>query len=514
MIKKPEGFLDRNLIITNDANMQPGFPANRKEAMLQKEANAAAAALAQSAAARRESNRRTRPPRSSDEAKQQEQDTPLYQTVQFTLENTAQPNPFLLLKDGHSYFYEGTDVSGHTGAAGFNRVSLFYPKGAPNARNHAYLQSKSEPWEFYYLPDRFKLARWDAAPFLPQMAVRIDAPDGSVENASVTVEYIVRPWIDFARLTAAADELKHMIPAGARRTEPELSPLHAKAGLSLRIPNGFTPGGLNDAIDLANGFIHSLTVPLDVFHELYAAAFSRNANSILSGQVLVETGLSAPESVPIEIRFADTQGEILTFVQVSDAGGAITILMRNDIESDVRLPSLPVWVRQGDRNVTADIEGIDFPIELAPGCEVSFTVRPREQLEGDGMPDIVLDTKAIEVFPDPESILPLISDMSVPVSYLRQIEIMTMPELLGSADDPNSILLINVDFKGGNSFKLSRDQLQGMADVRLPLMDLLLGRDVQSTYAFRQQIVRRNGTQMTVDWRESDFSLLVLPIIE
>jgi hypothetical protein len=84
---------------------------------------------------------------------------------------------------------------------------------------------------------------------------------------------------------------------------------------------------------------------------------------------------------------------------------------------------------------------------------------------------------------------------------------------MGDAADPNSIILINVEFRGGGNLKLSRDQAQGVAQVQLPLMDLLLGRDTQGKYGFRQQIIRRNGSQ-TIDpsWREADFSLLVLPI--
>ena len=445
-----------------------------------------------------------------------ESDTRLYQTVLLALENIATPNPFLLYpNDVHSYFYKGSDTGSHSGAAEFNRTSLYYPKGSPNARNYAYLQNKAKPWEFFYLPDKFKLARRDTAPFLPQMSMRIATPDGSIENAEVTVEYIVKPWIDFARLAAASDDLKRMIPAGASWTEPELMPLHAKASLNLRIPSGVVSSDENNVIDLANGFIHSLTLSLDGFHEIYTAAYSRNATNNLSGQILVETGLSARESVPVEICFADTQGEILSFEQVSDGDGTIAVLMRNDIESDIRLQSLPIWVRQSDKTVAADIEGICLPIELAPGCEVSFTVRPKEQLADGGTLDIIFDTNAVEVFPDPENILPLISDTSIPVNYIGQIKIMTMPGLLDNKDDPtNPIVKINVDFKGGSSLELTRVHLEDIADVRLPLMDLMLGRDVPCKYFYRQQIIWLNGAQTVIDWRESDFGHLVLPIYE
>ncbi len=450
------------------------------------------------------------------------QQTTRYATLERALDDVADPEPFVLDPRLHPYLYDGAAVGGGGAKVSeFRRIVLAHPQGAPDARFHAYLQDKGEPWVFYYLPDRFKLARRDVAPYLPQMVVRIAAPDGVLENAAVTVDYVVEPWIDPARLTAAARALKAEIPAAtAQKSEPELRPLQARAALKMWVP-GAGGAALADqkdvSIDLANGYLHSLTLPLEGFRQLYAAAYSRDATSLFSGQVLVETGLSNPEPVPVDIRFAQTQGEILSFgEQPSDAGDSIAVRMKNDIESTVRLTSLPVRVRKGDQEVPAGIEGISFdvPIELVPGGEVSFTVRPSGDLSGEGILDAIFDTTPVEILPDPEKILPLISDTSVPAQYERQIEVMTMPELMGDAADPNAIILINVEFKGGGSIKLSREQAQGVAQVQLPLMDLLLGRDTQGKYGFRQQIIRRNGSQsVDPDWREADFSLLVLPIV-
>jgi hypothetical protein len=445
-----------------------------------------------------------------------------YRTIERALDDVADPEPFVLDPRLHPYLYDGAAVGGGGAKVSeFRRIVLAYPKGAADARFHAYLQDKGEPSVFYYLPDSFKLARRDVAPYLPQMVVRIAAPDGGLQSAAVTVDYVVEPFVDAERLEAAAAALKAEIPAAtSARTEPELRPLQARASLKMWIP-GAAGAALSDqkdvAIDLANGYLHSLTLPLDGFRQLYAAAYSRDATSLFSGQVLVETGLSTPEPVPVEIRFARTQGEILSFgEQPSDSDGTIAVRMKNDIESTVRLTSLPVTVRKGDQEVPAGIEGISFdvPIELVPGGELSFTVRPGGVLAGDGIMDAIFDTAPVEIIPDPEKILPLISDTSVPAQYTRQIDVMTMPELLGDAADPNGIILINVEFRGGGSLKLSRDQAQGTAQVQLPLMDLLLGRDTQGKYGFRQQIIRRNGSQ-SVDpgWREADFSLLVLPIV-
>lgn len=441
-----------------------------------------------------------------------------YRTISRVLDDLALPEPFVFDRGLHPYLYEGAVTGGGAAAAEFRRIVVAHPQGSPDARFHTYLQDKAEPWVFYYLPDRFKLSRREVAPFLPQMVVRIAAPDGAIENAAVTVDYVVEPWLNTPRLEAAGVALKREVPAGVRQAEPELRPLQAQASLKLWLP-GPAGAALVDqkdvAIDLANGFVHSLTLPLDGFRQIYASAYSRDATSLFTGQVLVETGLSTPEPIPVEIRFADTQGECLVFFeQPADTEDTIAVRMQNGIESPLRITSLPVRVQKGDAAVAAVIEGLalDAPLELAPGAEVAFVVRLQGALPGEGDLDAVFDTSGVEILPDPEKILPLISDTSVPAEYERQIEVMTMPELLGDPTDPTSIILINVEFKGGASLKLSREQLSGVAQVPLPLMDLLLGRDVQGKYGFRQQIIRRNGTQ-SVDpgWREADFSLLVLP---
>jgi len=444
----------------------------------------------------------------------QEPETPLYRTVLLLLDNTAVAEPFLLLpRDAHSYFYNDTDTGGYSGAAEFYRISLSYPKGPSNPQ-HAYFQSKSKPWEFYYLPDKFKLARRGIAPFLPRMAISIASHDGSVENARVTVEFTVKPWIVSARLKAAEDDLKRWIPAGARITEPMLSPLHAKASLNLRIPNGLDPSGQDDLIDLANGFIHSLTMSLDDFHKFFAAACSCNAYSI--GNVVVDTGLPVPEFVPVEICFADTHGKILTFKQASyaDADGIISFRMRNDIESDIRLRSLPVWLRQGDRLVKASVEDIGFPIELVPGDEVQFKIRLPEQLANDGTMEIDFDTAKAEIVPIQANILESICDTTEQYNSMRKINVKIAPKVLSDMDDTNPITNIFVEFLHSDSLTLSRDQPQGIANVRVSFMDLLRGRDSQGKYAFRQQIIRLYKYEPVGQYRECDWGYLELPVKE
>lgn len=446
---------------------------------------------------------------------------PRYHTVRRALDDLADPDPFVLDPQLHRYFYEGAAGLGGSGAAGFRRIVVPFPEGAAEARFHAYFQDQSEPSVFYYLPDGFKLARRDVPPFFPQMVVRIAAPDGALEQATVTVDYVVEPSVDPARLLAALAALRREIPAAvAPDAEPELRPLQATARLRLWLPGpaGAALQELPDVgIDLANGFLHSVTLPLDAFRQVYAAAYSRDATSLFTGQVLVETGLSTPEPVPLTVRFADAEGEVFDAIEQPEVDGAsLSVRLRNAIESPLRIAALPVRLRRGDAEVEARIAGATFelPVDLQPGEEIAFRVSPAAPLGGEGPPDAIFDTSRVEVLPDPERILPVISDTSVPAQYLRQIEVMTLPELLGETGDPQSVLLINVEFKGGGSVRLSRETTSAQAQVRLPLLDLLLGRDVEGRYAFKQQVIRRNGARAEdAEWREATFGLLVVPVV-
>jgi hypothetical protein len=440
-----------------------------------------------------------------------------YRTVQRALDDLADPELFVLDPLLHPYFYRDLSV-GQGSAAAFRRIQVAHPPEADGATVHAYLQDQSEPWVFYYLPDSFRLSRDGLAPFLPEMMMQIISSDGLLENAFVKIEYRVKSSTDAGRLTAAAAVLKKEIGA-PHHTEPELRPLQAAATLKMWLPVAGRAElrDMNDvAIDLANGFLHSLTLPLDDFRQIYSAALSQGVNSLFSGTVLVDTGLQTPEMIPLEIRFAHTAGQILSFVeQPSAVDGTIAVRLENSIESPVRLLSLPVRVRRGNQEAEATIEGLTFdpPIEVASGAKLSFTVRPHTALPGDGLIDAIFDTTDVEILPDGEKILPLITDGSVPAQYERQVEVITLPELLGDVADPTSIILIIVELKGGGSLKLTRAAAEGSAAVQLPLMDLLLGRDTLGKYRFRQQVIRLNKQRTDTDWREADFSRLVVPVV-
>jgi hypothetical protein len=342
------------------------------------------------------------------------------------------------------------------------------------------------------------------------MVERIGWSGGSVANATATVDFVVRPWTNVARLLAAADWLKrNHLPAGAARTEPELRPLPAvKTALELWMPGPTGPVLTRQpemAIDLANGFIHSFTLPERDLALVRAAACSDDVNAFFTGKVLVETGLAAPEPVEVKVRFADTLGAVLLVRQEpAAADGSIAVKVQNAIESPLQIAALPARVRDGEgREVAAGVEGISPPVTLAPTEEIAITVRPAGEVGG-GAHEVVLDLSGVKILADPPAIQEVIRDDSVPEQPLREVTVTTFPELLGDPAEETSILLITVEFKDGGKATLTRNKLEQIVPARA---------NSEVNFQFRQQIVRKTNTRTADDaCRQQSPPPLVVPL--
>jgi hypothetical protein len=440
-----------------------------------------------------------------------------YQDVSQVLEQVAAPNPLFLSETLHPYFYVGGPAVAERVAQ--KRIAIPFADESGSERHFPYYQNSQDASIFFFLPDSYQLARRQKEPFAPEMLVRMSTPDGTLEKATAIIEYVVRPHISPDRLEAALARLANELPPTmvAEGKQPKLQPLAAFPKYRMRIP-GAAGVEMKDyegvSIDLANGFKHTLTATLPEFQQLFASAFSNNANSLFTGEVLVETGGTSPESVPVDIRFARTEGPMIDTVETTTADGRVEVKMRNGTESALSIKSLPVSIMRADQIIAANIEGLDLaqPLTLGSGQSIDFTVSPSDALTGDQPLDAIFDLSGIDVVPDAGSMLATIRDRSVPAEYEREIEIMTLPDLLnGKPDDP--IVLISVEFKTGNSVKLTQDQQNTVASVKMPLVNILMGEDSKGAYQYRQLVVHRSGEQVTdSDWRQSDHDLLIVPV--
>jgi hypothetical protein len=406
-----------------------------------------------------------------------------------------------------------------TTAPEFERILLRYPAGDPAGRMHAYFRDVARPDRFYYLPNAFKLARTGKPPFMPALVFRVDESAAGTTEIELTCD--VRPETDGKRLLAAKAELQaHVrVQAGATPPQPALEPLAARAKLRLGLPRGGAVQTVDCAVevDLANGFLLTERFAMSDFQDVFAAMATSLVSSVLRGSVVVSTGLAADDLVPVDIRFTDMEGETFITTEVTDpAAGTVAVTMRNATESKLRIGALPAWVRRGEAMVEARIEGLDMsrPVELAPDAIVSFTVRPLQPLPGEGALDAVFDTSAVSSMPDPETLLRLTLDPTVSQESERPITVMTAADVLVSAEAPeNAVRLILVEFRGNRRVTLDPATTQAEVNVAVPLIDILLRKDTEGVYKFRQTIIYRSGRQaVDSSWRESDTGLLFVPV--
>ena len=418
----------------------------------------------------------------------------------------------------HAYLYPGGTPS--AGGASWDVHNLPYPTDG-RTREHAYFQSTTNPARFYYLPDEFRLARTTSSPHTPALAFVVDQGDdaGKVE---VELAADVRPVTDGKRLLAARLELKKKLPTtgAAPPAEISLEPLLAKAGLRLGLPrNGRMEMTQVDVdIDLANGFQLSDRFAFDDFQDVFAALMASQAPSLLQGKVLVSTGLGGDVQIPVKLNFHKLEGEIFHYAETIDAAtGAVSARLRNDSGGKLRISALPVWISRGGILAEATLEGIDLsqPVEIEPDGEIAFRVAPFAPWPDgvEGPSDAVFDTSAVSSLPDSESLFKQTFDNSVAQETSREITVMTDAEVLVSAQEPaNAIRMIMIEFRGNKSVRLSAAQLEQTIEVPVPLMDILLRKDTEGMYRYRQTIVYKSGRQ-AVDpaWRETDLAMLFVP---
>ena len=393
---------------------------------------------------------------------------------------------------------------------------LRHPVDDPAGRMHAYFHDVTRPNTFYYLPDAVRLARTTEPPFVPALIFRVDQGDAA-DDAEITMVCQLRPSVDGKRLLAAATGLKpHVkLQGGAVPLEPELQPLPARAKLRLALPRAGQEQIVDAAedIDLANGCLLSERFPLEDFQDVFAALTTSTLATLLRGNVVVSTGLAADDLVPVEIAISEMQGEMFVATETVDpASGVVSVVLRNATESTLRIPSLPVWLKRGAQMVEGRIEASTpaLPADLARDAQLTLTVHPASPLEGNERTDAVFDTSAINAVPDPETILSLTLDRSVAQESEREITVMTVPESFAGDSPENKVLMIVVEFRGNVNVTLKETTLVvEKVKVPVPLIDVLLRRDTEGTYRFRQTVVYEKRSVKS-EWRDDDSGLLVV----
>ena len=223
-------------------------------------------------------------------------------------------------------------------------------------KNHSYWQDPAQPEHFYFLPDRFLLARAPEGDRRPLLCVRETGDD----TPWIAVEFQARPVVDSDRLDAAQPQLEAKVRehggTGALDLEimPDPQPL-----LRLALPQNGVPSPAmtvrSDAdIDLETGIAHGETISVEDFQLICQALFGASLTQ-LRGEVRAAMSGGDPEDVPLELRIDKTAGDVLNVAPGAATAEGLGYTLTNAIESPVRIDRLAATASVGDKLIAYNL---------------------------------------------------------------------------------------------------------------------------------------------------------------
>jgi hypothetical protein len=242
--------------------------------------------------------------------------------------------------------------------------------------NYSYWQDPARPEHFYFLPDRFLLARAPEGNRRPLLRVRAAATAGD-DIPRIALEFQARPVIDPDRLAAAQGQLEAAArqrgSAGALTLEimPDPQPL-----LRLALPQNGAPSSAMterpDAdIDLETGLAHVETMLVEDFQLVYEALFGASL-TLLRGEIRAAMSGGSPEDVPFELRIDKTVGDVLDVSPGAATPEGLAYRVTNAIESAIRIDRLTTTAVVGDQRLPLRIDQLAAGQRLAPGESVDI----------------------------------------------------------------------------------------------------------------------------------------------
>ncbi|MCT9010796.1 hypothetical protein [Streptomyces rhizosphaerihabitans] len=431
-------------------------------------------------------------------------DDPCYRETRLILESVAAPSPLVLSEAQRSRFGAG----GALPAMECTRVTY-------GDRSFPYWQDPVRPERFYYLPDRFLLARLPDSGHRPALKVRAVGA-GSQADLRFTMEFSALPVTDQIRLKEALagleDDARRMGAVDPVRLEvlQEAQPI-----LRLALPQDGAPGSeLTERdgalIDLEREVTHAETLKFADFQLVYQALFGASL-SVLRGEIRVGAGGGPQEDIPLELRLDRTAGEVLALEPGAVAEGRIAARLTNVIESVVHLEQPTAVALCGTDRVALRIEGLQPGLRLAPGEGADVQLVPRTPLPGAGFDAIHLNESGIVAEPDRKVVWDLVFDRSVEARLTREVTVEAVTALFaGPVGSTDRVAAFVVTLEHGGSVRLTEDQLAASTTVSVPVEPLLTGAQAPPI-RYRTETLWQSGGIGVSPWRETDNTIL-LPV--
>ena len=435
-----------------------------------------------------------------------EDGSPGYREQRLVLDSVVTPAPLVLSDEQRIRLGGGLGV-----VQPMERVRIFH-----GDRSHSYWQDPVRPERYYYLPDRFLLARLPDSGHRPALKVRAVSASSEAE-VRFTMEFSAQPVVEQGRLKEAMPKLEEQAQAKGATAPVRLEVLsEAQPVLRLALPQDGAPStALTERegalIDLERGVTHAETLKLEDFRLVYEALFGASL-SLLRGEVRIGAGGGPPEDIPLELRLDRTAGEVLALVPGAVAPDRISARLTNVIESTVHVEQLTAVALCGPDRLALRVEGVPAGLRLAPGEGADVQLVPEKPLPATGFDAIHLDEAGIVAEPDQKVVWELVFDRSVEAHLARDVVVEAVPaqfEVPAGAGDRVLAYVVTVEH-GSRSVRLTESELSGSTTVFVPVEPLIKGTQAPPI-RYQTETWWQSGGIGVSPWRETDQTIL-LPV--
>lgn len=411
------------------------------------------------------------------------------------------------------------------GVAGVTPTQAGYVQRTVPGYDNPLFRDVNDECAYFYLPDAFKIARQDTAPFLPLLNVTITG--STFDDAQATVFFTAVPVVDAQKLQAAQDLIQKDHTGETITMQPLPTPKGVSYGLYLPGTTPFVTRAVPVALDQPLG--DSPQLSLSDFQTAFSSLTDK-LSQYFQGKITVPVGDNVV-AIPLVAHADDFPGRYFQQTRSVDGGGqTIRLVLTNAIESAVRVDALPVVAARNGVpvNCTTTCDP-PLPVTLAatdsdhptPGA-LTITVTPVTGPVDDAL-QIAYDVSHCQVQPNAEALLRKVLNPNVPVKASMPVTVTVPAVLFGSDPDPaKKILVITITFQNGNTIQFQAPSGPGAAlvasdkpgQVNLTVFDYLLRRG-QGGVAFKYKVAITYATGHTTtdaEWRSASSDNFVLDL--
>ncbi|MEL6530959.1 MAG: hypothetical protein AAFQ27_13435, partial [Pseudomonadota bacterium] len=303
----------------------------------------------------------------------------------------------------------------------------------------------------------------------------------------------------------------------------EFAPL-AVSGAELRLALPGSIGGgfeviANAQVDLQSGVSVRLRVAEADFQSIFQALRSEGSHIVMNGEVKLDLGGPAPETIPVELRLNSMNGEALELDRLEPVDARrVNISLLNVIESPVKIKGLKPVAVVGEDTIPLTIgrKQPEFGEVIEPGMDFRFQAVSQTDLPEDGSFHVLFEDMDVEVETDHEAVFDAVYDESSSVALQQHITVRTFAQMFTvSSDHPQGALIaFHVEFEDGIDVALEANEPEVQTSLELPLADILFRKESEGEFRYRVTEVRERGLVGPTIWKPKTGEMLIIGPIQ